>query len=120
MKNKKLSELLSLRIGRLKYFVQLLVIGTLSFAQDQYGVLEFLFDSFFAELLMLILTAYALLLVIQRLNDLGWSRWIALAPLGGALLVLVVPPAGLIVGPLVVIFLGIPLLLRKSKEINIT
>lgn len=118
MKNIKLSELFSLRIGRLKYFVQFIIIATLFAVQDEYGVFELLFGSFLANLLMLMLMLYFLLLVIQRLNDLDWSRWIVLAPLGAGLLVSVVPPSGMVAGPLLVIFLGIPLLFRRGKKID--
>lgn len=117
MKN-KFKELFTLRIGRLKYFVQLIVVSTLLSLQDQYGVLETLFGTLLADLISVLLMVYSALLVVQRLNDLGWSRWIILAPIGGMVLVSVVPPAGLVVGPMIVIFLGVPLLFKNGREIN--
>jgi uncharacterized membrane protein YhaH (DUF805 family) len=116
MKN-KLNEIFSQRIGRLKYFAQMFAVGTLLTLQDMYGVLEFLFGTLLADITALMLMVYAVLLVLQRLNDLGWSRWIILVIPGGGVLTLIVPATGLVVGPLILIFLAVPLLFRKGKEV---
>jgi uncharacterized membrane protein YhaH (DUF805 family) len=116
MKN-KLKEIFSLRIGRLKYFVQMIAVGTVITLQDMYGVLKFLFGTLLADITVLMLMVYAVLLVLQRLNDLGWSRWIILVIPGAGVLTLIVPATGLVVGPLILIFLAVPLLFRKGKDV---
>ncbi len=78
IKTTKLSKLFSAKIGRgdfaLRYFPTIFVV----YFDSKYSFLPSIFGDILSGIILLALILYGILLVIQRINDLGWSRWSAL------------------------------------------
>lgn len=99
-------QLFSKKIGRKDYIFRYLPCAILASIDPDVTLrgMEFLFGELLAGVLAVIvgiaLIFYLILLVIQRVNDIGWSRWFALLALV----------------PIVSVFLGIFLFLRKGMQ----